>query len=239
MNYLLTLLNAAILLLTACQGNDKRITPGTITAPDSIPAIPYYQYKENLVAKRKDFINEYDSAVDKERIFDRINDFWVEEMTTGLYSYWKDTPWDFNGTTTSPGEGTIACGFFVTTLLQDMGFPVDRRKLAICASSVMMKSLVPQQRLKNLDQLSYPGFCDSVGAYPKGIYVIGLDFHTGFIVNDGTEAYFIHSNYIGRKGVVKELIKDSDALKASRTKWMVALTTDHSFLRKWLSNDMN
>jgi hypothetical protein len=98
----------------------------------------------------------------------------------------------------------------------------------------MMKSLAPGQPLKNLSYLDYQSFNDKLKDLGKGVYIIGLDFHTGFIVNDGTENWFIHSNYIGRKGVVKEPVMNSDALKASKTRWLISLTSDKAFIQKWL-----
>jgi hypothetical protein len=120
--------------------------------------------------------------------------------------------------------------------LRDMGLKVNRRKLSVCASSQMMKSLVPKQQLKNLSRLSYPDFNKKLSEYGKGVYIIGLDFHTGFIVNDGKENWFIHSNYINRKGVTKEAVISSTALQSSKTRWMVSLTKDKYFLQKWLSD---
>jgi hypothetical protein len=82
--------------------------------------------------------------------------------------------------------------------------------------------------------MDYRSFNDKLTELGKGVYIIGLDFHTGFIVNDGKENWFIHSNYIGRKGVTKEAIMNSDALKASKTRWLISLTNDKSFLERWL-----
>jgi hypothetical protein len=48
-------------------------------------------------------------------------------------------------------------------------------------------------------------------------------------VNDGHENWFIHSNYIQQKGVTKETVLDSDALKISKTRWMISLTGDIDF----------
>ena len=177
----------------------------------------------------------YKLAYHKKELFEKINNYWVNTISNDLYQFWKDTPWDFNGTTTQPGQGTIACGFFVATLLQDMGLKVNRRKLSVCASSQMMKSLVPKQQLKNLSRLSYPDFNKKLIEYGKGVYIIGLDFHTGFIVNDGKENWFIHSNYINRKGVTKEAVINSTALQSSKTRWIVSLTNDKYFLQKWLN----
>jgi hypothetical protein len=51
-----------------------------------------------------------------------------------LLPYWLGTTWNFNGTTQVPGEGSIACGYFVTTLLRDAGVKLERVKLAQMAS---------------------------------------------------------------------------------------------------------
>jgi len=53
-------------------------------------------------------------------------------------------------------------------------------------------------------------------------------------VHNGSKARFIHSNYNNRKGVMKEEAGNSAALKASKTRWLVCLTSDRTFIRKWL-----
>ena len=90
----------------------------------------------------------------------------------------------------------------------------------------MMKAVCPGQKVKNLSYLSYSKFNDSLLKFGKGVYIIGLDFHTGFIVNDGQDNWFIHSNYISRKGVSKEKLHESPALRSSKTRWMISLTGD-------------
>ena len=49
------------------------------------------------------------------------------------------------------------------------------------------------------------------------VYIVGLDFHTGFITRENKDTYFIHSSYIENKGVVKEKTETSQALNASKT----------------------
>jgi hypothetical protein len=163
-----------------------------------------------------------------------ITSYWVNTLLNDFYLKWAGTPWDFNGTTERPGKGSIACGYFVTTLLRDMGVPIQRVRLAVCPSSQMMKSLVPGQKPANLSLLSYAAFNERISKHGKGVYIIGLDFHTGFIINDGTQNWFLHSNYIGRKGVTRETVLSSEALKSSKTRLMVCLTSDIGFLSRWL-----
>lgn len=37
-----------------------------------------------------------------------------------------------------------------------------------------------------------------------GLYIVGLDFHVGFLQQIGDTTWFIHSNYLNRSGVMKE-----------------------------------
>jgi hypothetical protein len=224
-------------MIAACNQPGSKKQPH-VPVPDSLSAvqqIPYSELKKIIAKSRLTLAKKY-STVSNNRveILKQVNNFWVSSVGSNLFSHWKNTPWDFNGTSTVPGEGSIACGFFVTTLLQDMDLDINRRKLAICASSEMMKSLVPHQPLLNLSNLSYSDFVNAMQKAGKGVYIIGLDFHTGFILHDGIDTWFIHSNYINRKGVVKELLKNSAALQASKTKWVVSISTDRVFIERWL-----
>lgn len=151
-----------------------------------------------------------------------------------FYNYWKGTPWDFNGTTTTPGGGSIACGYFVTGILKDAGFPLNRTRLATCASLTMMKTLTSSKEIRNLSLWGFDDFTDTIKKRGAGVYIVGLDFHTGFIVHDGKESWFIHSNYINQSGVTKEKMDQSIALRSSKTRYITSLTASEKFLRTWL-----
>jgi hypothetical protein len=231
---------SSVFISTACPSSKEKIQSYIAqpsTPKDSLEAKSYEELKKEIEESRKQFSLQFSqsSTRGKNELIEDIKNFWVNTISNDLYQQWKNTPWDFNGTTAKPGQGNIACGFFVATLLQDMGLKINRRKLSVCASSPMMKSVVPKQPLKNLSQLSYPDFNEKLKEYGIGVYIIGLDYHTGFIVNDGKENWFIHSNYIGRKGVTKEAVMNSVALKSSKTRWIVSLTGDKDFLQRWLN----
>ena len=49
------------------------------------------------------------------------------------------------------------------------------------------------------------------------VFIVGLDFHTGFILKENEHLYFFHSNYIGSKGVIKEAIDGPRALRTSKS----------------------
>jgi hypothetical protein len=217
-----------------CTNNEHHRSPVSETAHSS-----YAETKARIVSQKQQLSRKYFAAGDheKQKLRKQITAFWITGLSEDLYGYWKNTPWSFNGTTQTPQDGSIACGYLVTTMLVDMDLKINRVKLAICPSSEMMKSLVPHQRIKNLSGLSYNEFADSLKGRAKGVYIIGLDYHTGFIIIDDNRQWFLHSNYINKQGVIKEPVQNSQALKMSKTRWMVSLTGDDSFITTWLKSD--
>lgn len=229
-----------VLSLIGCEDVEiKSNSPSPKSSPNEEAIAPLYkEIKERIDCTRKSFRKEYLRANKsiQEKITHSVGLYLLKTISEDLYSYWKGTPWDFNGITSIPKEGTIACGYFVTGLLKDCGYQLNRTKLSTCASMSMMKELTSFKDIKNLSSLSYEEFEDWVKDYGKGLFIVGLDFHTGFIANDGKETWFIHSNYINKSGVIKEKLAESDALKSSGTRYITCLTGNEKFLRSWLLN---
>lgn len=199
----------------------------------------YTEVKEAIAKEQKIMAIQYVAAGenDRKKIREQVCQLWINSIGTGLYRHWKDTPWDFNGTTQTPKQGAIACGYFVTTMLQEMGMKLHRVRLSTCAASEMMQQLVPHQKMNKLNNLTYNAFCDSLLHLGKGVYIIGLDYHVGFIVNDGQAVWFVHSYFVEQKGVTKEAVSLSASLYSSNTKWLVSLTGDTAFVENWLKTN--
>ncbi len=157
-----------------------------------------------------------------------FSDFVVQQ----LIPYWIGTTWDYNGVTQEPGRGSIACGYFVTTVLRDAGVHINRVKQAQCASELMINSLT---RVKeNYSRLSFADFIQKVKAKGKGLSIIGLDNHTGFLYFDGEQLYFIHSSYVGDGKVAKEIASENSILQNSNYKVVGYISRDAQFLKSWM-----
>jgi hypothetical protein len=157
------------------------------------------------------FYNEYISkhdSITKEMLINNIRD--------SLFVCWYGTEWDFYGTTEEPGKGKIACGYFVTTILRDIGVPVKRFKHAQMASEEMINDICLKNNISRYANKDIPTFVEKMKTKGAGLYIVGLDFHTGFILNDGKEIYFVHSNYVAKKGVMSEIASASSVLAASK-----------------------
>jgi hypothetical protein len=69
----------------------------------------------------------------------------------------------------------------------------------------------------------------------NGVYLAGLDNHTGFIVVKNHEVYFIHSSVISPGCVVREKAIESVALQKNRYTVLGCLTADPAFMKAWLN----
>ena len=137
----------------------------------------------------------------------------LKSVCDSLLPCWYGTPWDFNGTTKLPQKGSIACGYFVTTILQDIGLQLNRNKLSQCPSSILIERTC--LNISRYSNKSLEHFVNEIKKKGFGLYITGLDYHTGFIYNDGTDVYFIHSSYYFPKRVIREKAIQSRALKNS------------------------
>lgn len=155
-------------------------------------------------------------------------------MLKRVFPYWYGTSWDFTGTTETPRKGHIACGYFVTTTLQHAGVKLHRVKLAQCASEEMIRQLVAKENIHYLSQLSMEVFVNKLKHYGNGLYIIGLDNHTGFIWIDDNEASFIHASGWFPREVVKEALISSSVIQKSAYRVVGKISDDEAFLNNWV-----
>ena len=99
-----------------------------------------------------------------------------------------------------------------------MGASVNRVKHAQCASEEMIKAVCIKNSIQRFSNENISSFIEKIELNGAGLYIVGLDFHTGFILNDGEQVYFIHANYAGKKEVTREIAIESAVLASSKYK---------------------
>ncbi len=167
------------------------------------------------------------SKTSKEKIF-------TESIIATIIPSWIGTAWDFNGVTEIPQQCSIACGYFVTTVLRDAGLSLARIKLAQSTSEKMITSLVQSKYLQRFSNVPIKKFIENIRQQGYGMYLVGLDNHTGFIYNDGNEIHFIHSTFVGTKNVQHEVAVNSWVLAQSKYKIIGKISSDEKVLEQWI-----
>lgn len=193
-------------------------------ATPKLPQTSYASFLEQVKTHKKDW---------GQTVSPELRKYFFVLVHEHIPAYWGGTPWDFNGTTRTPGQGQIACGYFITNTLVDLGFPIERVKLAQAASSVLIQAVTTD--------IAYPKSVEGLKQYAlarpdESVFIVGLDFHTGYVTRKGNSVYFIHSNYINRKGVMKELVEKSAALANNKFFMIGCISSNETLLQKWLNN---
>ena len=205
--------------------------PGITDPPD------YRDLLTKVESERETLALKYDQATsetEKDRIVTQAREAVIRSLYTEIFPHWYGTAWDFNGTTEVPGQGKIACGYFVSTVLRDAGWRVQRARLAQQASENIILSLTGEPYIKRFRRVAIRDFVKTVKEWGPGVYVVGLDIHIGFIVNSGDEVYFVHASYVEPFAVVKENALESKILQASKYRVLGKITADDEFIEKWL-----
>jgi hypothetical protein len=171
----------------------------------------------------------------KDSIVTRAQSYLFDLITTRFFDCWYGTPWDFYGTTRTPSKGSIACGYFVTTILSDAGLNIPRVKWAESASEVFIVKL--SNDLKRFRNQPIDSVVKYIKGRPNGLYIVGLDCHVGFIMKNGEAVKFVHSSYYHPEiGVMAEELDSKNPLSDSQYR-VIGRILDTAMVKKWLLNE--
>ncbi len=229
----------AVFVVLIYQVFVEDITLGNINFENKTASASLYKKKLKEIEKqeiklRKDYAKAGDWRARKKvikagekHLFTAIND--------ELFSFWYGTPWDYNGTTQIPNTGKIACGYFVSTILRDAGFNVDRVSLARQTSENIVKSLTPSNEIKRFRRSTIKYFVETVVGMGDGVYVVGLDTHVGFMIVKNKKARFVHASKTYVNGVKSENPFKSKTLIRSKYK-VVGKVFNEKLMQTWLED---
>ena len=193
--------------------------------------------KTNIERERNVLKSKYLSNENKANTLNEARQKLTDYLYQDIINHWYTTKWSFEGHTETPKQGTIACGYFVSTTLRDVGFNLNRYKLAQRNPEEEAKSIACGSTIEKLQNISKQELKKYFLKQKDGIYFIGLDFHVGYIYKNNQEVYFIHSNYIDNKGVMKETIENSKAIVSSQY-FIVPITHNDNLIKKWLMKEI-
>lgn len=148
------------------------------------------------------------------------------------FKNWYGTPWSFYGQTKVPKQGSIACGYFVTTILYQVGFNIPYTDWAKLASEVFIKKF--SQEIKRYRNEPIENIKQYILSKSNGLYIVGLDCHVGFIFKHNQTLKFIHSSYYKPDiGVLSENLEGHNPLDNS-SYVVIGKILDKPAIIKWL-----
>lgn len=159
----------------------------------------------------------------------------IKTIPDEVFSYWYGTKWAFHGTTKTPRKGSIACGYFVTTTLEQSGFQLPRIKMAQQAASIIIKSLCEPKSIKTYTTM--PDLERYLREKTDGLFILGLDNHVGYILKRDGDYFFIHSTVGQGRKVVKESLLESKVVNRSKIKMIGDFTGNDAAVKAWIRGE--
>ena len=201
------------------------------------PAEKATAYQETLAQidqKKRIFQKKYKE--DRMLAIAETRAFVTDQLSQKIFPAWYGTPWAFHGTSQQPGQGKIACGYFVSGCLKDVGFKLPRAKMGQQAASVIIKSMAAKSSIQTYTKMADLHFY--LKRASPGIFILGLDKHVGFIwKNEAEECFFIHSSGMYPRQVVQEPLAKSKSVLKSKIKMVGALGPNMALWQKWMHNE--
>lgn len=224
-----------VFLFLGCQNKEKHHLEPTALyyqiaeLDENIRQQKYKRLCENITRRKKVFFSS-NSPIKN------VQDYLLTTMVDSVFHYWYDTDWDFNGVTQQPNQGSIACGYFVTTTLMHSGLNIDRVKIAQQASSKIIQTLCKRESIKSFYNKNYKGLKEYLRKSNDGLYIIGLDNHVGFIHKKDTSIVMIHSG--ANTGIVcRQRIDECGPVKYSKVHVIGNLLENEALMKKWLKSE--
>jgi hypothetical protein len=197
----------------------------------------YPELKKETLERRAIFFKEYSGSknnkIKQDSIIAEAQNYLLT-ISDDFFRSWYNTPWTFHGHSQTPGEGSIACGYFVTTTLRDMGFNIPRIKWAQQASEYMIKKVTTD--IKRFQQKPVKDVLDYIEAKGEGLYIVGLDSHVGYIYYLNGKMSFVHANYYRPQiGVMSEPLIGRNPLNDSKYR-VIGKIFDREMVQSWIQN---
>lgn len=240
-NLVKTILCIILFITSGCTFNNTKQSEVSLrTQAQTIEVVEektYEQLKQETLSRREEYLKAYKSFVNNKVKQDSIlsdAEKYLLDQTANYFMSWHGTPWDFNGHTEVPRSGQIACGFFVTTTLRDLGFRIPRIKWGQQhADYVIYKLSDNVKRFKNVPIQEIESYIKDKG---EGLYIAGLDSHVGYIFYHRGWMRFVHSNYyLPKIGVMSEDIVGNNPLNTSTIK-VIGKIFEPEMVKNWIFN---
>ena len=169
---------------------------------------------------------------------DHIKTAFANQLVDKIIPHWYGTPWSFGGHTATPNEGKIACGYFISTTLRDMGVNINRYILAQKSPIDEAKMISCGAVISQVQQETHEKAFEEIDALTQeGLYFIGFDEgHVGYLLKRNGELFLIHSNYLNPVSVCIETLKESRVFKRFTKFHLVAISHNDGLLQRWLDN---
>ena len=199
--------------------------------------IEYQALKAEISRKQIECYGRFQKTVneeEKDSIVSESRVYIFKELTDNILPAWYGTKWGFYGNSRIPGQGEIACGNFVIFTLQDASFKIISRMANQPSENIISNLTSPKDIRKFWNAVPMNEVLKWIKNQGEGLFVVGLDFHIGYLIYRGGKITFCHSNYYPHQPkVVNDDALSKSPLTDSKYRVIGKILNDR-MMRKWI-----
>lgn len=181
----------------------------------------------------------------REKIRAQARRFVLDTIERRIFPAWLGTPWgmDRNSTATRPHQRgmTVACSYFITSVLQNAGLRLDSRyRFGQAPALYIQRSLAPKRAdLQRYFSIPDARLAANIARHGDGLYIIGLVNHVGFVVVRHGKVRLVHSGYVPHADVIDEPLVGAQVIAISKRAgyFVTPLFHDDWLIDKWLRGE--
>lgn len=214
-------------VLAECTGCETQAPRVEAVAARAAPGADYEDTLRAIEAERLRLAGRYARAteeVERAAIRAEARAFFTGAVATRLFPAWLGMAWGLGPNSTAnrahaPGM-TVACGYFVSAVLENAGLRVKTRFSYAQAPALQVQRTLAPGRGEVHRFFSVPGetLAAGIAELGEGLYIIGLSNHIGFVVVDAAGVRLVHASYTGDRVVTSEPLATAQAIANSREK---------------------
>lgn len=224
---------ALLLLLLACR------------PAQAFDAAAYDRALQEIEQKRQGLHDRWQKARGKARaeIVAEARATVVGAIIDTVFPAWIGMPWGLgrNSTATRPFEPgkVVGCSYFLTGVLLNAGLRLsDRGRFVRVPSLWAQEALSPAPgAVHRFVKMPLAALERRIAALGDGLYIVGLNIHTGFIYVRAGRVHVVHASYMPPQTVVDEPLAESQVIALSAPRgWIVSpLFQDDRLVELWLA----
>ncbi len=239
-----------LLMIVSCKGqtkkemknipvSDQKETSNTVESIKTLQEFKFKKDEKKTYQEVKNSVEKRRNNLTLENNLDSVSKQFKESLLNRIIPFWEATEWSFEGHTSQPKKGEIACGYFVSTTLKHIGININKYQLAQQNPINEAKSLVLNGEIIEIEGEMIEENIKSIHKrLPEGIHFIGFDqSHVGYILKEKEQLYLIHSNYTDARGVEIETIETSTVFASYSKFYLVPLSTNKRLLKRWVNKE--
>jgi hypothetical protein len=218
-------------------------------APAAFDAAGYESALARIEARRAALARRFaaaDGGAAREAVRAEARAYVLAALRDVVLPAWMGTPWGLgpNSTPTRPHQpgAEIACGYFVSSVLENVGLRLGTRFTFAQAPALQaQRSLAPAPH--DLHRyFSVPGetLARGIAGLGDGLYVIGLNNHIGLVDVRGGDVDLVHASYTGAQVVTREPLAAAQVIANSRAAgyFVTPLFQDDRLVDHWLRGEV-